>query len=220
MKKPATKNGSWRNIITTPHIDREIVRIYQSGKRGAIKAFAEKIDRPYAWVRYRAEQLGIRNPRCKPHGGIAWNDPQELEIVETWAHCNVLTIQRKLKKAGYYRRPYAIENQVRKMKLDRMDPDYYRGIELAGLLGVSHQIIGRWVKNGFLEATKRDNRLRMYSDDVHQLWIKRTALKTFIREYPQMVDLRKVDRLWFIDLVLGAPRGIRIAMTNETKKVA
>ena len=62
----------------------------------------------------------------------------------------------------------------------------------------------RWIRTGALTAKRYH---QTHQDTEPRAWrIKRGALRNFIRDHPTEVDLRKVNQLLFLELMLGAPR--------------
>lgn len=215
------RTGAWKDITTNDHIDNAIREAYAQGKMGAIKAVAERIDRPYHWVRYRARQIGILSIS-------KWHTPRwtkiEDELLEKSAHLSGSTIYRRLKRAGFNRSMNAIERRISDLALDRDDPDHFTVADFAVIMGTSKDAVTRWMRKGLLREKKLDKRLRIKSHlppgEGRRQWIARADAKAFIQDYPQYVDLRKVDKYSFLDLTIGSPRvGLR-ELNREQKEAA
>ena len=90
------------------------------------------------------------------------------------------------------------------MKLKRMrfkcDPSFYSGQGLAQALGIDSHVVTRWIKSGHLKVQFRGTgRGEGQGGDIYL--IREKDVRRFILEYPTEIDLRKVDQLWFLDLI-------------------
>ncbi len=181
---------------TSEAIDAEVRRVYEGGpSRKDVLALARKLMRPADWIYRRAGKLGLVTPRFKQP---EWS-PAELALLEKHAHKSVRQIQRVFYRAGSHRTENAIAIRLQREGFERQRADAWSGNQLAKLMGVSSNTVARWVRDEGLTAT------RMGSERIHDAYvIRRTALRRWIASHAQHVDLRKVDRYWFIDLCLAA----------------
>lgn len=168
--------------------------IHATGK-GAIKALAERIGRPAWWVQKRGTQLGVT--RTNTTRLDAWSR-EEMAILEDVAHLECRAICRKLKEAGFKRTPTAVEVKLKRLKLDREDPDRWTATAVAPFLGVNPATIADWVERRGLPA-KREN-----WGPNGRLMIERKKLRTWVAKNSGFVDLRRVDQTWFKELMWGA----------------
>lgn len=184
----------------SPPIDAVIRRTYQSvPSKGDIAACAKAVGRPRWWVSKRARELGLVVPRFK---APAWTDA-ETELVRELAHKQPASIQRSLKHRGYHRSETAILVKLKRLGADRTDPNAMNANQLAECLGVDRKTVGRWIEQGWLKATRRQH------SDRDDYWrIKRKDVRRFIIENTAQVDLRKVDRFWFVDLLTEREGGV------------
>lgn len=190
---------------TSDAIDEKIVRTYQSTPtNGAIKALALSVNRPRWWVSKRARHLGLVTPRFKE---APWSE-DEIAILERSAHLQPEVIARRLKKAGFHRSDTAVVVKLKRLELDRTDPDRFTQRELARAMGVDDSTINRWIERLGLKATKR--RCGDRPDGKRDLWsIHRRDIAAFIIENLAHVDIRKVDKFWFVDLLTHDGRQAR-----------
>lgn len=178
------------------HIDQAIREGYiHATEKGAIKALAERIGRPAWWVQKRGAQLGVTRTNRTRLG--SWLR-EELAILEEFAHLEHKAVCRKLKEAGFKRTPTAVEVKIKRLRLDREDPDRWSATAVAPFLGVNPATIADWVERRGLPA-KRES-----WGPNGRLMIQRKKLRTWIANNCSFVDLRRVDQPWFKELMWGA----------------
>lgn len=185
-----------RKYPVTPEIDRLITTAYtQLRGRGAVKRLALEVGRPKWWVCKRAATLGLGRARLKEP---AWSRA-EVAIAEEWASCTNASIRRKLAQAGFARTDAAIGVKLKRLQLDRTDPDVWSARDLGSLLGVDGKTVADWVARRGLKAQRE----AWGPNGV--LRITRRALRDWLKTHHAYVDLRKVDQPWFWELLLGRP---------------
>ena len=113
---------------------------------------------------------------------------------------------RILRKAGYVRSATAVHVKRKRLKLgvaeERRAAGLYSAHELAELLGVDPKTVTRWIAQEGLPARRRGT-ARTARQGADEWEIPITKLGPWIRDHAQLLDLRKVDRFWFIDLAFG-----------------
>jgi hypothetical protein len=195
------KRQRWATSAT---IDNVIRRYWLAPVRGYQGACAAAVGRPPWWVSQRARKLGLLSPRFKEP---AWTE-EELELAAANGHRSLAFIQRILARHGFKRSETAIQVRLKRLGPgSRKDPDHFTASELARLMGVDPTTVGGWIRKGMLKARRRGTeRTDLQGGDMH--WVHRRDLRAFIRDNAAAVDLRKVDRFWFIDLAFDkcAPR--------------
>lgn len=184
---------------TTEHIDQAIRFVYQNNpQRSAINDLARRIARPRWWVSKRSAALALAVPRYRDK---PWSD-RETEILEQWSFRSLKAIHRALKAEGFARTETAIAVKRKRLHLDVRDPNQYSARQVARLMGVDGGTVCHWIKNFGLPARRRGtNRTAQQGGDEYV--ITRKALRWWIAENAARVDLRKVDRFWFIDLLIA-----------------
>ena len=190
---------------TNDSIDAIIKRAYAADtSKGAVNALARRIGRPRWWVSKRAVALGIVPPRSKEP---VWTEA-ELELVANHAHKDPRTIRTILKRHGYTRTATAIVVKVKREGIDRTDPDHMTATQLAGVMGIDRNTVARWIEKGWLKAVRRGT-ARVEAQGGDQWWIKRRDVARFVVDNAAAVDIRKVEKFWFVDLLAqhgGSPR--------------
>lgn len=71
---------------------------------------------------------------------------------------------------------------------------------MASEFGVDIKVVTRWIDQGWLVAGRRGTK-RVESQGGDQWWIKRKHVRDFVIESIGIIDIRKVDKVWFVDLL-------------------
>lgn len=196
----AARRGRQRRYKTNERIDDAIIDLYTNFQgRQAIKDFAAKIRWPYWQVKKRARELGLAKTKEKP-----WNDA-ELAILERFAWQCPQRIRLRLKAAGFSRTETAIQVKLKRTGY-KQGGEFYTARGLASAFGCDCKTITRWISLGFLKAQKRGT-ARTEAQGGDMWLIKERDVKRFILENPMVFDLRKVDQLWFLNLITGGKIG-------------
>lgn len=186
-----------RKYLFTDQIDQLIREIYLShpGRKtgSGIRMLARKVDIPHWALTKRARELGLTRAKELP-----WSEP-ELTILARYAWMSDERIRLKLKAAGYSRTVTGIHLKLRRMKF-KHDPGFYSAHGFAQALGIDSHAVARWIKRGYLKAELRGTaRGKRQNGDIYL--IREKDIRHFILEHPSEIDLRKVDQLWFLDLL-------------------
>jgi hypothetical protein len=186
-----------RKYLFTDQIDQLIRAIYLSHPgaktRPGIWMLAKKVGIPHWALKKRARELGLARTKEKP-----WSEA-ELEILARYAWMSDERIRLKLKAAGYSRTVTGIHLKLRRMQF-KHDPSFYSANGLAQALGIDSHAVSRWIKRGHLRAQLRGTaRGEQQNGDIYL--IREKDVCRFILEHPTEIDLRKVDQVWFLDLI-------------------
>ena len=183
----------------TPQLDEQIrLRYLRPLLPGDMERFARSIGRPSWWIQKRASAIGCVVPRLKP---LPWS-ADEIELLELHAHKAVAVIRRIFKGRGFIRTEASIGLQLKRRQIDREHPDCWSAGALAQLLGVDPKTVTRWIHAEALPAKRRGTH-RHERQGGDEFVIERKKLRGWIATHQQLVDLRKVDRYWFMDLAFG-----------------
>ena len=183
----------------SPEIDAQITLVYQTRTdRGSRVALARNIGRPHWWVTRRARELGLQVPRFRQEN---WT-PEEDELLEETIHKSLIAAAAAFKRRGFARSETAIQIRRKRLGVKPVDHGYYTASQLATVLGVDPKTIARWIEREGLPATRRGTKRTDEQHGDHH-WIHVRSLRGWIGEHAQLIDLRKVDRFWFIDLMMG-----------------
>ena len=186
-----------RKYIFTDQIDQLIREIYLSQRdartRMGIRPLARKVGMPHWALKRRARELGLARTKELP-----WSEP-ELAILAQYAWMSDERIRLKLKAAGYARTATAIHLKLKRMKF-KQDGSFYSAYSLAQALGIDPHAVTRWIKGGHLKAKLRGT-ARTPQQNGDSYMIQERDIRRFILDHPTDIDLRKVDQLWFLDLI-------------------
>lgn len=183
-------------------IDGLIVRCYQSNpEKGAVKALANRLRRPYWWVKKRASYLGVAQPALSGNKEPEWSRA-EVELLEKHSHKHPGVIAKIFRNNGYRRTATAIVVKRKRLGYSNLDIDHYTATQLAGEFGVDIKVVTRWIEKGWLKATRRGTE-RTVQQGGDMWWIKRKDIRTFIVDSIGIIDIRKVDKTWFVDLLVA-----------------
>lgn len=196
--------GRWGKWRFTPTQDAEIFRIYREvqpvGRNSAVKDLARRWDLPRWKVSRRARDIGAYEPRIKE---APWSE-SELHILELNALLSCEVIQRKLKARGYKRSITGINLKRKRMNFRAQQiPCSSRAV--AECFGIDSHAVSRWIEKGLLKATKKGTGRtpQQGGDEWH---IKDKDVRQFVIENTGLIDIRKIDKFWLVDLLTGRDR--------------
>jgi hypothetical protein len=162
-------------------------------KRPGIRVLAKKLGIPHWVLKKRARELGLARTK-----ELSWSE-LELAILSRYAWMSDERIRLKLQAAGFTRTVTAIHLKLKRMKF-KHDGSFYSAYSLAQALGIDPHAVTRWIKSGHLKAKLRGT-ARTSQQNGDSYLIQEKNVRRFILEHPTDIDLRKVDQLWFLDLI-------------------
>lgn len=180
----------------TPKIHDAIVKVYLTDTgNGQVAALARRIGYPRWKITRHAIQIGLIAKQKKEPD---WSK-QELHILEVNAHRSPETIQKKLKAAGFIRSIFGILLKRKRMRM----PQNLEGMSatsLAYCLGVDSHFVTRAIHAGRLKAEPRGtNRTEVQGGDIY--FIRDKDIKAYILNWLNEIDIRKVEKYWFVHLL-------------------
>jgi hypothetical protein len=188
---------SRRKYVFTDQIDQLIREIYLNHRdektRFGIRPLAKKVGMQHWALKKRARELGLARTKDLP-----WRE-RELEVLARCAWMSDERIRLKLKAAGYSRTVTGIHLKLKRMQF-KHDGSFYSAYSLARALGIDPHAVTRWIKSGHLKAKFRGT-ARGPQQNGDSYLIQEKDIRRFILEHPTDIDLRKVDQLWFLDLI-------------------
>jgi hypothetical protein len=218
---PKALNGTFVPVQFTSADDAIVRQVWTSTESNQAKGL--KVSRlinksPTACIR-RAIELGIyasvRSVRNLVRGigeNNAWTE-QELAILEAYSHLSMLMLQKRLQAIGSQRSLPAITRQLRKHQF--REHIGLNHTELAAALGVCTLTLLRWRRDGKLKGQRlpstveyvkyksgkrRNQRGRAHEDNAECTYTN-FEIRRFVARWPGLIDLRRVDQTWFLDLV-------------------
>jgi len=167
--------------------DRLIKERYDS-RTETIDQLSHRLGFPRWTIKRRAQALGLARTKEKPWSG------KEVAYLEANLHrMSLAVLARKLGRSVT-----GVALKARRLGI-RKSGEGYTARSLAQALGVDDHKVVRWVELGLMHASVRNSeRLR----DMYL--IPDREVERFIRTYPTEFDLKRVDQVWFIDLLAGA----------------
>jgi hypothetical protein len=195
LRRDNRSRRPYRRYPQNDFVDQQIRAAYATGPPGAIKALSARLGRDYGWVRWRAMQLGCRPVRIKAPDWV----PDEEALLERYAGQGVRRIQTALRRAGYQRSLRAIYERLYRHGLDLHDDGYLTLPRIAQGMGVDSSVVARWVERYGLPTHRRET----HDGSPHPArYVTRAALRKWVAANVLLVDVRKVDKHWFIDLLV------------------
>jgi transposase len=191
-----------RKYVPTLAIDEAIRSAYQKqrqGDRQALRAVSQKIAWPRSAVCKRGAELGVTRAKERP-----WSVAEE-ELLERFGHLAPSGIRRQLAARGFCRSIAAIQVRLNRTRI-KQNLTGYSANSLANAFGVDVHKILTWIRRGLLIAERRGtDRTRNQGGDTW--WISDRAVKRFILRAPEEIDLARVEKIWFLDLLTGGKIG-------------
>lgn len=196
-----TKKWFWNDIM-----DGLLRRLYDPTVRGRSQEIARRLKVPRWAVNRRAAALGLSRPKDRP-----WSAQEESYLEGSFHHVSVKTLARKLGRS-----PTAVKLKAKRLGLRKYD-EGYTACSLAEALGVDpHWVLAR-IRSGKLRASHRHTE-RTAQQGGDSWLITDEAVVELLRDHPYDIDLRKVDSLWFMDLI--APHLQRPAIESRRAEAA
>jgi hypothetical protein len=211
LKKIKWRSGKTVKHIVTPEMHDAIRQAYagETGN-GQINDLAARIGLPrWKVTRYAISQGWTARTNKEPD----WT-AKEIDILERSAHRAPEVIQRYLKRAGFKRSVTGIILKRKRMRLlQNLEGQSAQG--LAGCFGIDVHCVMRWINRGQLKAMPRGlHRTPQQGGDIYL--IKDRWVRDFVLANLAEVDLRKVDKYWFVDLIAnGSKNGEAVGEIEE-----
>lgn len=197
------KGGARRTKIDPPHgFDDALRAFYQGGdgkKRGECNAFADKWGLPRWWVTKRATAFGLVMPHRKEPDWTA----AEVSLMSKVPLHDPDRCATIFREHGFRRSPTSIMVKAKRLSLSRRATrEEMSATKVAKFLGVDGKTVTRWILEWGLPAKKRDDR-RLAQQGGSSWDIKPADLRRFVIDHLEHVDLRKVDKFAFVQLISG-----------------
>jgi len=196
MKGRETKRPKY---VITQEMHEKIKKAYQGDTgNGEIRALAKRLGLPrWKVTRYAVRQGWLATQKKEP----PWSEEEIRLLKRNAMHCPEI-IQKKLKQHGYDRTVNGIVLKKKRMRFTAENLGGYSASSLCLCLGVDAKFVLNAIRDGHLKAKKRKtNRTEKQGGDPW--WIKEKDIKAFITDNVHSIDLRKVDKYWFVDLLAG-----------------
>jgi hypothetical protein len=165
---------------------------------------------PRWYIKRQAARLGLTlHTDRRP-----WTASEMNLLEKLVGHVSSATIAKRL-----HRPESSVVNKLKRIGTSRRVRNGYTMRELELCLGEDHHKITQWIKNGWLQDRLQGTlRHDGNGNDIHR--IRERDILTFIRNYPQEINLGKVDQTWFLDLVLLRGREVPVAKLPRKRDTA
>ena len=180
----------------TPEIRARIEKVYKTDTgNGQVAALAKALGFPrWKVTRYAVEHGLTAKQQQQPD----WSEA-ETELLQKLARYSPGRIRIKMKARGYTRSVNGIVLKMRRMKM-RQNIKGHSARDVARCLGVHDHFVTRAIKAGRLSATKRGT-ARTERQGGDHWYILAQNLRQYILNHLHEIDIRKVDKYWFVDLL-------------------
>ena len=182
--------------VITQEIRARIEKVYKTDTgNGQVAALAKALGFPrWKITRYAVEH----NLTAKQNKEPDWTET-ETECLQKLARYSPGRIQIKMKEGGYTRYINGIVLKMKRMKM-RQNIAGHSARDVARCLGVDDHFVTRAIKAGRLKATRRgtDRTERQGGD---HWYILSSNVRQYILKHLYEIDIRKVDKHWFVDLI-------------------
>lgn len=169
--------------------------------RGAVAALAAELDVPRWWLSQRARKLGLTVAHKKEP---PWTAAEDALMRKSPLH-DLDRSAEIFAEHGFRRSATAIGVRAKRLALSRRATrETLSATQAAGLLGLYSKTVTAWCIAGDLRATRRGSkRLPQQGGDVWD--VQPADLRAFIIENLARIDIRKVEKVSFVDLLTRCP---------------
>jgi hypothetical protein len=171
-----------------------------------LKQLATDWNIPHYALKRRADALNLTHTKSPK-----WKE-EELAIITKFAWMPTCTIVKKLQNQGFKRSANAVKLKLQRQEISRIpETDQYTARGVAECFGIDNHTVISWIDKGWLKA----DLLRVDNKKQRFFTITEKQIKEFIFNHPMAFSLRKVDQLWFMDLIT---EGKSFTATNSVAK--
>jgi hypothetical protein len=188
---------------TSPELDQVIRDAWPELEgKGAVNGLADRLGVPRWWLSKRATKLELTSAHRKEP---PWSKA-ELALLPTLPLHDLTKAAEIMREHGYSRSPVAIKVRIVRLGISqRSNRATISGTEAAKILGMNNKTTTQWCVMGELKAEKLGTkRLPQQGGDV---WaIERSELRRYVIDNIERLDIRKVDKVAFVDLLVRDDR--------------
>ena len=166
--------------------------------RGAFSELARRLGVPRWWLSKRMTKLGLTMPHKKEPDWTA----AEIRLINWVPLHDPHRCAEIFKEHGFQRTPTSIVVKSKRLALPRRYGETFSATSAARVLGVDAKNFSLWIRKGWLEATKRATR-RLPQQGGDPWSIERRVLRQCVIDNLERIDLRKVDKFAFVDLLVA-----------------
>lgn len=189
----ATHKWKYRPTTHTDNLIRDAYSKQRMGDRKALKSVSMQLSWTRSAVSKRGAELGLARVKEKH-----WSREEE-ETLARFGHLAPSGIQRKLHERGSPRSIAAIQVKLNRNRIKSNLEGYSAG-QLADALGVDVRKVLKWIHCGDLKAARRGTE-RTQEQGGDTWWIPDRSVRRFILRFPEEIDLARVEKIWFLNLI-------------------
>lgn len=204
LKAWGNLGGKRERHALTPEIEARMREAWPSlTGRGAQTLFIEKDlgVRKHVGMRW-AVSLGLATLRRKEP---PWTPAEDLLMGKVPLH-SPARCAAMFREHGFARTPTAITIRAKRLGLSRRYRETLSGTTFAKILGVDNKTTTQWCVLGTLPATRRESE-RLPQQGGAPWSITRAAARQFILDNLATIDIRKVEKVAFVDLLVNVGAG-------------
>lgn len=168
--------------------------------RGDFRRFCESVGHPRHVVTRRVQVLGMAVPRFKEP---EWSDA-EIAFLRQNHNKGVDYLTNLFRQHGFARSTTAIIVKLKRLGLSWRNTSHFTGTSLSRLLGLDNKTVTAWCVQGVIVARRRGT-ARTEQQGGDSWWIEPAEARRFIIENLERIDIRKVDKYLFVDLLTKVP---------------
>lgn len=199
LRAPSQSTLPRRRHVCTPELETKMRERWPTlVARGSIAAFAEELGEPKWWLLKQAARLGLlRLQRKEP----PWSRAEEELMAKVPLH-DPGKAARIFREHGFSRSATAIVIRAKRRGMSRRYRETLSGTAVSRILGLNNKTVTAWLVAGKLKGTRRGTqRLPQQGGDA---WSVQPAdLRQYIIDNVAMLDIRKVDAVLFVDLLVS-----------------
>lgn len=199
-KAPSGRRGKRNPPQLTPELEQAIRDAWpELAKRRSVKTLAVRLDVERWWLSKQLVKLGLTVPRRTKE--LPWSDAETALMRKVPLH-SPDACARIFRSHGFSRTPAAIMVRAKRLNLSRRYSETLSAGKAAAIIGVDSKAITARCINGEIKAGRRgSNRLTQQGGDA---WaIEHVEFRRWILDNLESVDIRKVDKFAFVDLLVG-----------------
>lgn len=183
-----------------PEWDAALTQVYQTYRRGALKALAIDLGIPANTLSKRAKDIGLPPIYMPNHPRRPWTDAEDQALIR-YGDLPESQVQAKLDSVGINRAITSIRNRRRLLKERGIPIGMARAeltvAEVAQALGCKESTLCGWIRFGWLpaQAMSQNPKAKRYR-------ITRADLRQFCRTHAAALQrCCRPDLIWYTDLI-------------------
>jgi hypothetical protein len=188
------------HVEVTPEFDAQIRDewLAMTGKiKGEVAALADKLGVRRHWLSQRALKLGLTVPRVAKEP--PWSQA-ELELLKSVPLHDPRRASKIFRANGFVRTPTSIMLKSNRVGMSRRWDATLSAGKAAKILGMDGKAFTTWIAKGVIVAERRETQ-RLPQQGGHPFSIERAYFRQWIIDNIEIIDIRKVDKFAFVDIL-------------------